>query len=61
MTKLTNKQWLEIEELIKNDENIQSIAKKYKVTRKTIYDMAYKKGWLKKKNKTLWETLKRFF
>jgi hypothetical protein len=52
--------WEEIkEEFEKREISIYNLAKKHKITRKTIYDKANKEGWIfKSKNITLWSRIK---
>lgn len=52
--------WEELkEEFEKREISIYNLAKKYNITRKTIYDKAHKEGWIfKSKNVTLWGRIK---
>ena len=63
--RLSKKKWQEIKELLKDpDRNISKIARKYKVNRVTIYNYAWRKGWLEKEEKpelTLWDRIKAYF
>lgn len=50
--KLRNKEWEEIHQLLIDDDlSIQDIANKYSVNRLTIYQKAWKMGWISKKVK----------
>jgi hypothetical protein len=50
--RLTKQEWQEIEQLIRNkNKSITQISTFYGVSRHSIYAMAWKKGWIKKKRK----------
>jgi len=62
--RLSKEKWNEIRKLLKRPErNISAIARKYKVNRVTIYNYAWRRGWLEReeKKKGLWETIKYLF
>lgn len=49
--RLRNKEWAEVHQaLIDDDLSIKEIADKFKVNRLTIYQKAWKEGWLIKKS-----------
>lgn len=50
--RLTKKKWDEIRLLLKKpDRNISRIAIRYGVDRATIYQYAWRRGWMRKKKK----------
>ena len=60
--KLNKKEWKEIKLLLKKkDRNIMKIARKYKINRHSIYEMAWRRGWLHKEKKSFWNKLKEFY
>lgn len=48
--RLSKEEWQEIKLLLlKPDRNISQIAKNYKISRHTVYEYSWRKGWLERK------------
>lgn len=48
--RLSKEAWQEIKLLLlKPDRNITQIAKKYKISRHTVYEYSWRRGWLERK------------
>lgn len=58
MVRLNKNQWDIIEYEIYNNVPISEIAKHFNISRHSIYQKAWRYGWIKKKRLSLWNKLK---
>jgi ActR/RegA family two-component response regulator len=62
LKRLDKKEWQEIRVLLEEpDRNITEIAKQYKIDRVTIYNYAWRRGWMEKKKKGIIKKIKELF
>ena len=63
--RLSKKKWREIKKLLsKKNRNISQIARKYKISRRNVYDYSWRHNWLQKAikpKKSLLDKIKAIF
>ena len=55
--RLSKEDWNIIKGMIENKISITEISRTFDISRNSIYEMAFRKNWLKKKKKNFWDKL----